>query len=184
MSDPSFSGVLDGTSSKALSCVAALRIGGVLYVLAEAGGEGYLYYQADAGIRAGLRSCEGRRLNADVVRIAKKACRRLIAEYSGAERTRPFALAGFEFLADVMDAIDAEGGETSNSYLVIFQKALEVASLWPEAVDLDGHTSLRVFERFCQQESVSQLRAGGVPGVRGGLGPRELNYRGLVKSVS
>ncbi|WP_145969048.1 hypothetical protein [Streptomyces hyaluromycini] len=184
MSDPSSSDVLDGMSSKALSCVAALRIGGGLYILAEAAGQGDLYYQADAGVRAGLRSCEGRRLNADVVRIAKKACRRLIAEFSGAERTLQFSLGGFELLEAVLDLIEAEVGETSESYITVFQKAFEVASLWPETVDIDGHVSLQEFERSCQRESITQLRAGGIPGLRGVLGPRELSYRDLARGIS
>ncbi|MGA5703632.1 hypothetical protein [Peterkaempfera bronchialis] len=184
MPESSLGTVLDGADSRALSCVAALRIGGGLYILADADGRGDLYYQADAGVRAGLRSCEGRHLNADVVRIAKKACQRLTATFSGVERTRQFALSGFNLLADVLALLDAEIGEPSEAHVAIFQKAVETASAWPEAVLIDGRTSLREFELSCQRESVDLLRERGLPGLRNALGAMELSYRGLAKGVA
>ncbi|QMU68364.1 hypothetical protein [Streptacidiphilus sp. P02-A3a] len=184
MSESSLGTALDGADSRALSCVTALRIGGGLYILADADGRGDLYYQVDAGVRAGLRSCEGRRLNADVVRIAKKACQRLTSTFSGDEQTRQFTLAGFSLLADVLALLDADISEPAEGHMAIFEKALEVASAWSEAVRIDGHGSLQEFELSCQRESVSLLREGGVLGLRNALGPMELSYRGLAKGVA
>lgn len=183
MSDSSLDSVLDGVSSRALNCVTALRFGGGLYILADADGKGDLYYQVDAGVRAGLRSCEGRRLNSDVVRIAKKACQRLTDTFSGTERTRQFAVAGFNLLADVLASLEDDLGEASERHIAILHKALEVASIWTEPVDLDGYVSLREFELSCQRESGARLRDGGIPGLRGALGPMELSYRGLARGV-
>jgi hypothetical protein len=183
MPDSSLAGVLDGASSRALSCVTALRIGGGLYILADADGKGDLYYQADAGLRAGLRSCEGRRLNPDVVRIAKKACQRLISSFSGAEPTRQFSLAGFNLFADVMASLDGDLSEASDGHSVILRDALGVASLWPDAVEIDGHATLREYESFCQQQSEARLAEDGITGLRDAQGPMQLAYRRLARGI-
>jgi hypothetical protein len=182
MSESSLGTGLGGAHSRALSCVTTLRIGGGLYILADVDGKGDFYYQVDAGVRAGLRSCEGRRLNPDLIRIAKKACQRLISTFSGDEQTRQFALAGFSLLADVLALLDAEVSEPAEGHVAICQKALEVAATWPESVHLDGHSSLREFELSCQRESLDLLRERGIPGLRSALGPMELSYRRLAKS--
>ncbi|MFE6978424.1 hypothetical protein [Streptomyces sp. NPDC057682] len=175
---------MDAMSSRALSCVTALRLGGAVYILAEAAGQEDLYHQADAGVRAGLRSCEGRRPNGDVLRIAKKACRRLSTEFSGAEDTRPFALGGFTLMEEVLASIEDGDSRVAEPHIAVFDKALEVAALWPGPVDVDGCAGLREFEQRCQRESVDRLNAEGIPGLRSALGPRQLTYRDLARSAS
>ncbi|MGW1227559.1 hypothetical protein [Streptomyces sp. NPDC002530] len=182
MLHPSCDGAVDAMSSRALSCVTALRLGGGLYILAEAAGHEDLYYQADAGVRAGLKSCEGRRLNGDVLHIAKKACRRLNAEFSGAKGTRQFALGGFTLMEEVLASIEDGDDRDTEPHIAVFDNALEAAALWPGPVEIDG-CGLREFEQLCQRESVDRLNAEGMPGLRSALGPRQLAYRDLARSA-
>ncbi|WP_405948855.1 hypothetical protein OG588_22385 [Streptomyces prunicolor] len=181
MSESSLSGAFDSLSSKALCCATALRLGGGLYILADAAEKGDLYYQVDAGVRAGLRACEGRRLNADVMRIAIKASRRLESEYTDQSQAIQFAQSGFRLLADVLEVIAADEAEVSDAHIEIFTKALSTTESWPASVDLSGFSHLPDFERFCQQESIDSLRTGGVAEVRDSLGRRELDYRGIAR---
>lgn len=72
---------LSAEASGALCCATSLRIGGALYILAEAAGLEDAYYRADAGIRANMRAYSGRGLNSSIPEDGLAACRDLSAAF-------------------------------------------------------------------------------------------------------
>lgn len=118
-----------------------------------------------------------------MLRIAKKACRRLNAEFSGAEDTRPFALGGLTLMEEVLASIDDGDGRVAEPHIAVLDKALEAAALWPGPVNINGCAELREFEQLCQRESVDRLNTEGISGLRSALGPRQLAYRDLARSA-
>lgn len=169
----------DGSLGMALSCAAALRVGGAVFILAEAAGLGDLYYVADAGLRAGERAAGGRALNAQVVQAARKAQVRLLSR-SASMLVPEFAGAALLVLGLTLDAL-AEGAAGS-SLAGVLASALDAAAQWPGHVDLEEAGSLSVFERFCQEEASAQLSASGAAGLKSVTGTRELQYRRLAQA--
>ncbi|MFZ3494699.1 hypothetical protein ACODT5_16000 [Streptomyces sp. 5.8] len=162
----------------ALCCATSLRIGGALYILAEAAGFENVYYRVDAGLRARMRSHEGRELNSAALGDALMAYRELSATFPSGRPETEFFRAG-------LDVVEAGLNETPSGTIPdfvaeVFQKAADAASLWQAAAD----TGIGEFELACQEKSVAAVRAQGVTAVRKVAGEGALRYRRVAQSVA
>ncbi|WP_328469518.1 hypothetical protein [Streptomyces sp. NBC_00448] len=172
----------EGSASKSLACATAIRVGGALYILAEAAGVEDAYYGVDAGIQAGMIALTRRReLDYDVVRTAIHDCSSLSAQYPETADAAAFFGAGMSMIEMVLELIGENCSE--GSLQRIGEKALEAAGNWPIAIDAEGWGSLVEFEADCQNAAVDVLNYGGTRALREEAGKHALVYRRAAQAL-
>lgn len=162
---------LSGEARGALCCATSLRIGGALYILAEAAGLESVYYRVDAGLRAGMRSYEGRSLNTAVLDDAVSAHRELTAGFPLGRPESEFFVAGLGVIELGLGSVSSDSGPDVVGEA--FRKAVEAVSLW----QVPSSGELQEFERACQEESVAAVLEQGASAVRKAAGQGALRYR-------
>ncbi|MEV4950301.1 hypothetical protein [Streptomyces sp. NPDC053755] len=161
----------------ALCCATSLRVGGALYILAEAAGFEDVYYRVDAGLRASMRSYEGRELNSAALEEALTAHRELSETFPSGRPESEFFRAGLDVIEVGLNVVSS--GVSPDLVAEIFQKATDATSLWQSAAG----AGLEEFELACQEKSVTAARAQGVTAVRKVAGEGALHYRRVAQSV-
>ncbi|WP_037625581.1 hypothetical protein [Streptomyces aureus] len=168
--------------SKALACATAIRVGGALYILAEAAGLEDAYYGADAGIQAGIIAITRQReLNHDVVHAAIGDCASLSAEYPGTANAAAFFGAGIRVIRMVLEMISED--HSDGSLQRINHKAREAAGYWPTAIVAGGRASLAEFEADCQNAAVGVFGSDGARALRDEAGKHALVYRRAAQAL-
>ncbi|MEV0036411.1 hypothetical protein [Streptomyces sp. NPDC050804] len=168
---------LTAEATGALCCATSLRIGGALYILAEAAGFEDSYYRVDAGLRAGMRSYEGRELNSAALEEGLVAHQELSATFPSGRSESEFFRAGLDVVGLGLEAISREA--SPDLVAEVFQKAMDAASLL-QALAGPGPEE---FELACQEKSVTAARVQGIAGVRKVAGEGALQYRRVAQSV-
>lgn len=168
--------------SKALACATAIRVGGALYILAEAAGLADAYYGADAGIQAGIIAITRQReLNYDVVHAAIDDCSSLSAEYPETADAAAFFGAGILMIRMVLEMLGKD--HSDGSLQRINRKAQEAAGYWPNAIDTASPASLAEFEADCQNAAVDVFGDGGARALRDEAGKYALVYRRAAQAL-
>jgi hypothetical protein len=179
---PDSRGTVERFASKALACATAIRVGGALYILAEAAGLEDAYYGVDAGIQAGMIAlARGRELNHEVVSTAIDDCSLLSTRYPETADAAAFFGVGILVIRMVLELIGED--RSDGSLRRINEKAQETAGHWPTAVDAGGRSSLVEFEADCQNAAVDVLGCGGARALREEAGKQALVYRRAAQTL-